>query len=416
MKVLLVSHADLQGGAARAAYRLHRSLLTAGVRTQLLVQSKASGDDTVLSTRNRASSWMRLLRPTLDALPLQRYPQKTQTFFSPAWLPFGGVLQRVREFGPDLVHLHWICAGMMRIEDISRIHVPVIWTLHDMWPFTGGCHYHEGCDGFRHTCGRCKVLGSATTSDLSASIWRRKRKMLGSLRSLTAVGLSRWLAETAAESALFKNIRVVHLPNPIDTQIFAPFAKNHARNLFNLPLDKRLILFGATNAAIDSIKGFEMLGAALGAFDASTTELLVFGSPPRNPDRRGIYNTRYLGQLHDDVALRALYNAVDVTVVPSLQENLSNIILESISCGTPVVGFDIGGNADMIDHRQNGYLATPSDIYDLASGIKWVLANNGSGRVSAKARRKAVDCFASALVAKQYIRLYQESVSQHRPR
>jgi len=173
-------------------------------------------------------------------------------------------------------------------------------------------------------------------------------------------------------------------------------------------MDKKFILFGAMSATSDINKGYQELTHALNLIDNCNTELLVFGSfPPKNPP---IFrqNARFLGQLQDDLTLRILYSAADVVVVPSRQENLSNVIMESLACGTPVVAFDVGGNADMINHRQNGYLAKPYDIKDLASGINWVLDNPDDVPLCTNARQKVLSCFDSRLVASRYISLYKE--------
>jgi glycosyltransferase involved in cell wall biosynthesis len=412
MRILHVSTSDFFGGASRAAYRLHRSLLADGIQSRMLVQSKASYEDTIFCTHNKAAKLISLIRPSMDKLLLKAYSGKSKTLFSPAWLPLGGVLKIIRHFNPDLVHLHWVCDGMIRIEDLAKINIPLIWTLHDMWPFTGGCHYNEGCEGYKRNCGTCKVLGSNLKNDLSAKVWQRKKSTLTSLTNLTFVGLSRWMANAASESTLLKNARKVNLPNPINTEIFAPFDKTQARKLFKIPEDKKLILFGAINATADRRKGFMELCDALRLLNSHETELLIFGNS-RLSYKPGFFSQiiHCIGHLYDEVALRALYSAADVTVVPSLQENLSNIIMESLACGTPVVGFDTGGNGDLIDHMKNGYLATLSNSSDLAMGIKWVIEHSNSNMLKDKARQKALSFFTSTLVAKQYIKLYEEVVS-----
>ncbi len=407
MKVLIVNASDIDGGAARAAYRLHRSLLSEQIESFMLVQNKASDDPRVIGPVTKLNKVAGKLRPTLDSLITLSYQNRTKTLFSPACLPFSGVAEQINEQSPDLVHLHWIAGGMLRVEDIARIKAPIVWSLHDMWPFTGGCHYDESCGAFSGNCGNCKVLGSSKANDLSRRVYLKKNKAFFGKRDITAVGLNNWIADQARASSLFTGLSVVNLPNPIDVNAYAPFDQSQARRLLNLPLDKKLILFGAMGATSDPRKGFDQLSKALERLQTSDAELVVFGASVPPEGTRFCQRAHYLGRIHDDVTLRLLYCAADVMLVPSLQENLSNAIMESLSCGTPVVGFDIGGNADLIDHETNGYLASPFDTDDLAAGIDWILCYSDYERLSVQARNKVVHNFDSKLVASKYIELYR---------
>lgn len=407
MRVLIVNTSDVEGGAARAAYRLHQALLVAGVDSKMLVLSKSSDDVTVMELQTKVQKALGKMRMTLDSLPVRRYEERTNTLFSPSWLPFSGLVDKINEINPDLVHLHWIAGGMMRIEDLAKIKPPIVWSLHDMWAFTGGCHYDDECGKFKKTCGACPVLGSNKPKDLSAKVWQRKQVSFSKNSKLTIIGLSRWLANQALESTLFKQTLVVNLPNPIDTTCFAPFDKQQARKLFNLPMDKKLVLFGAMGATSDPRKGFKELAKALEKLDTDNTELVVFGSRQPETQQGFKHKAHYLGSLHDDVSLRLLYSAADVMVVPSLQENLSNAIMESLACGTPVVGFAIGGNSDLIEHQKTGYLAKPFDVTDLASGIYWLFNAPNYNDICQNARNKVLCEFDSGVVANKYISLYK---------
>lgn len=414
MNILIVNNSDIEGGAARAAYRLHKSLLAEGINSQMLVQSKTSDNFTVIGPTNKIQKGLSKLRPTLDNLPVRRYKERTKTLFSPCWVPFSGIVDRINALNPDIVHLHWVAGGMMRIEDIARIKAPIVWSLHDMWPFTGGCHYDELCGAFKKSCGQCKVLGSSKENDLSRKVFSRKEKIYSSKENITVVGLSKWLAGEANSSSLFGNYPVVNLPNPIDTHAFAPFDKAQARQLLNLPQDKKLILFGAMGATSDPRKGFSELSQALEALDTQGSELVVFGSSQPESGTSFTQKAHYLGHLHDDITLRVLYSAADVMVVPSLQENLSNAIMESLSCGTSVVAFDIGGNSDLIDHQVNGYLAEPYSSADFAKGIDWVLQHQSPDKLADNARQTVLGNFESSLVASKYIDLYREVLSKEK--
>jgi len=407
MKILIVNTSDIDGGAARASYRLHKSLLALHVDTKMLVQNKISCDFTVIAETSKLRKGFNKLRPTIDSLPIGFFKERTKTLFSPSWFGFSNIVDHINEINPDIVHLHWICGGMMTIEDIARIKAPIVWSLHDMWAFTGGCHYDEECQGYEKECGNCKVLGSDKENDLSKKIFKRKQKAFTQKKDITIVGISNWLNECSKNSTLLKDKNHINLPNPLDTNIFKPFDKEKARELWGLPKDKKLVLFGAMGATSDPRKGFYELMESLEKIEDSNVELVIFGSE-RCEDTKDLgFNVYYLGQLYDDVSLVTLYNSVDVMIVPSLQENLSNTIMESLACGVPVVGFDIGGNADMIDHERNGYLAKPFSTIDLAFGIEWVLNNYNYKILCQNARNKVLNNFDSVILAEKYIELYK---------
>ncbi len=410
MKILIVNTSDLEGGSARASYRLHKSLLAIHVDSKMLVQNKSSDDFTVIAETSKLRKGFNKLRPTIDSLPIGFFKERTKTLFSPSWFGFSNIIDQINEMNPDIVHLHWICGGMMTIEDIARIKAPIVWSLHDMWAFTGGCHYDEECQGYEKECGNCKVLGSDKENDLSKKIFKRKQKAFTQKKDITIVGISNWLNECSKNSTLLKDKNHINLPNPLDTNIFKPFDKEKARELWGLPKDKKLVLFGAMEATSDPRKGFYELMESLEKIEDSNVELVIFGSE-RCEDTKDLgFNVYYLGQLYDDVSLVTLYNSVDVMIVPSLQENLSNAIMESLACGVPVVGFDIGGNADMIDHERNGYLAKPFSTIDLAFGIEWVLNNYNYKILCQNARNKVLNNFDSVVLAEKYIELYKSIV------
>lgn len=407
MKILIVNTFDIQGGAARAAYRLHKSLLDSGVNSKMLVQSKISDDSTVIGPATKTQKAVVKIRSILDSLPLKLYKERSETRFSISWVPSSNIINQINQINPDIVHLHWINDGMIRIEDLPKINAPIVWSLHDNWVFTGGCHIMWECEKYKKKCGACPRLGSYKENDLSRKIFKRKQKAFAAKKNMTIVGLSTWINECSKNSSLLKNKKHVNLPNPINTNIFKPFDKEKSKELWNLPKDKKIVLYGAMSATSDPNKGFKELSDAMKKLKDSNIEFVVFGSSkPKNESDIG-YKTHYVGSLADNVSLVTLYSAVDVMVVPSLQENLSNVIMESLSCGTPVVGFDIGGNSDMIEHKKNGYLAKPLDSSDLARGIEWVLNCENYDNLLNYSRKKNLNEFDDSLVSKKYIELYK---------
>ncbi|WP_345976370.1 glycosyltransferase family 4 protein [Sulfurimonas sp. HSL3-7] len=412
MKILIVNTSDLQGGAAKAAYRLHRALLDAKINSRMLVQNKISDDTTVFGSKTKRQRLINKVRRVLDQFPIRFYRHRTKTLFTPAWLPFSNVVDHINKINPDLVHLHWIGFGMIRIEELARIKAPIVWSLHDNWAFTGGCHVKWECEKYKEHCGACPRLGSNSENDLSRYVFTRKEKTFSRMPHMTIVALSRWLESCAKESTLFKDKRVTNLPNPIDTKTFMPSDRAQAREHWNLPKDKKLVLFGAMAPAGDINKGFIELKQALHNLSANNIELVIFGNSEPQHTPEFDFRAHYIGHLDDDVALSTLYSACDVMVVPSLQENLSNVIMESLACATPVVAFDVGGNSDMIEHRKNGYLAIPLDTDDLTHGIEWVLNTPDYDELSKNAEAKIAKEFDSVVVAQKYIALYKESLNE----
>lgn len=411
MKALLLSTSDTRGGAARSTYRLHQGLRRVGVDAQMLVQTKSSDDETVVPPRSRLSKELAKLKPTLNSLPLGFYPQRQRSVFSPQWLP-DGLVAHIQQLAPDIVNLHWIGEGFVQIETIAKLTQPIVWTLHDMWAFTGGCHYSHDCVRYLDQCGACPQLGSNRACDLSRWIWQRKAKAW-QRANLTIVTPSNWLAECARSSALLQSVRLEVIPNGIDTEVFRPLDREMARMLLNLPHDKHLLLAGAVNMATDPRKGVHLLHAAVNCISQTLwrdqVELVIYGaSAPKEAIDLGI-RTHYLGKLWDDLSIVLALSAADVFVAPSIQDNLPNTVLEAIACGTPCAAFDIGGMPDLIDHEYNGYLARPFDTDDLAKGVIWILEQEERYQKLAHAARKKVEhAFRLDRQAMRYQDLFQQ--------
>jgi len=301
----------------------------------------------------------------------------------------------------------------MRIETIPRLQFPIVWTLHDMWPFTGGCHYSSDCQKYTESCGVCPVLRSTSEIDLSRSVWRRKDSAWRDV-NLTIITPSNWMAKCAADSSLFteRDIRVI--PNPINTDVFrADTDKFVARTSLGLPIDRDLILFGSMDATSDARKGFAQLKSSLHLLSkagwGSRAELVVFGAEEPLVKPEFGMRTTYMGNLNDEIMIARLYCAADVFVAPSIQDNLPNTVMESLACGTPVVAFNIGGMSDMIEHEKTGWLSPPFDSNDMAQGIASILSDHDRrGPMANRARLKAEREYSEKVVANRHLSLYQE--------
>ena len=418
MKVLILS-TSVNGGAGSSAYRLHRGLLSLGAESRLLVQQKHIDDETVTvaprTLRDRMIRELDRLAPlgACDRLPLQLYPKRDRILFSPQWTPDS--LQRViAQIDPDVVNLGWVCGGFMRIETMARLAKPMVWMLTDMWPFTGGCHFSDGCNHYLHACGCCPRLHSQKAADLSHWVWRRKAQAWKNV-NMTVVAPSNWMARAAGASSLFKNRRIEVIPFGLDISVYKNIDQQAARRALNLPRDKKIVLFGAWQN--DRRKGFHLLRQALSRLRQSgwsnKVALTTFGPRPAQEKTRRPFKSYSLGPLRDEVSLVLAYAAADVTIVPSIQEPFGYVAVESLACGVPVVAFNATGPSDIVDHRQNGYLAAPFDAEDLARGIGWVLADKQRHqRLGRNARAKAKREYSLDIFAARYRALFSDIIEQ----
>ncbi len=340
-------------------------------------------------------------------LPLRFWRRKNG--FAVNWLP-ERMNERIEEIDPDVVHLNWMGRGAMSIRSIGQIDRPVVWRFPDMHAMTGGCYYAAGCDGFEDRCGSCPQLDSDSDADLSRVNWLRKNRHWDDL-DLTVVTPSTWLAEQAERSSLFSDHRIEVIPNALDINVYRPRDSSLGRELFGLPEDKRLVLFGAVDPVGDHRKGADLLQEALEDLsgEIDDVELVIFGSedPDDSPDFG--FSTNYVGYLHDDPSLALLYSAADVMVVPSRYEGFGQTVSESMACGTPVVAFDATGPRDIVDHRETGWLAEPYDAVELGEGVQWVLASDREGLASS-ARERAIGRYRQRDVGERYLDLYESVI------
>lgn len=414
MKILHVNTSDILGGAARAAFRLNRALNKLNANSKMLVQSKVGDDKNVKSvTETKIQKGLAKIRPYYDMLPLILYKNRQKSPFSVART---GINIRKNKYvkEADLINLHWINAGFLSLKGIKKLnqlHKPIVWTLHDMWPFTGGCHYSGGCTKYKEKCGQCPMLSSSKDRDLTWRIWEKKNKYYKKLK-LTIVTCSNWLAQCAKDSFLFNDLRIEVIPNSVDINVFKPIKKEIARDILNLPQNKYLLLFGAASATSDKRKGFYYLNEALGKIK-NDIELLVFGASYSEDINKLSIKTNFLGRLNDDHSLVLCYSAADIFVGPSLEEAFGLTYTEAMACSTPCVAFDYSGPKDIINHKQNGYLAEYKSVDDLAQGIYWMLEDKSRLiDLGKNARQKVLDNYTYDIVGNKYLKLYKELLNE----
>lgn len=404
MRVVNISYSDIDGGAARAAYRIHSCLRYSGVDSVLWVNKKSSGDWTVRGPKDKIQKALSAVRSNLSKPFCSFLKTGNPVIHSPAIFS-SGLAKHINNSDADVVHLHWVQGEMLSIADIGQITKPVVWTLHDMWAFCGAEHYSDD-DRWREGYSLSNRPDHETGFDLNLWTWRRKRSHW--TKPIHIVTPSRWLGECVQQSVLMKDWPRSVVPNPIDTDKWTPVEQNKARSLLGIPHNVPLLLFGAMGGGGDLRKGFDLMIEALGHLRGKVCglRLVVFGEEsPRHPPNLG-FPVHYAGILRDDLSLRVLYSAADVFLLPSRLDNLPNTGVEALASGTPVVAFDTAGLSDIVDHKQNGYLACPFKAQSYANGILWCLKNVKSCDLRNKARDKALNRFSSQVIAKQYKQIY----------
>lgn len=415
MKVLLINTSESTGGAAIAASRLCDSLNRHGVQAKLLVRDKQSDRVTTcrVPARGLHALWLE------GAFLWERFRIWCANKFHREGLfaldlgVGGATVVNTPEFREaDIIHLHWVNQGFLALSELRRILAsgkPVVWTMHDMWPATSICHYAHECTYFHTHCHDCPQLRHPSAHDLSWTVFDRKAATY-SEGHITFVGCSKWIAEQARQSRLLGGFDITDIPNTYDHNIFCPGSKEEARLHFNLPKRLRLLLF-VCQKVTDPRKGLDYLFTALRSQCLHAWQgrlgLVVVGQMAEEIAERiplPIYTMDYIS---DPADMAILYRAVDLFVTPSLEDNLPNTIMEAMACGTPCVGFDVGGIPEMIDHEVNGYLARYRDADDLAIGIERILSVPNYSELSAAAAHKAASCWNEEHVISQYISLYE---------
>lgn len=408
MKVLTLNHSDSFGGAARAAYRLHNALRQQAIDSRMLVNQLGLDDFTVSGPSTTFQKVVAKLGPHLAQQLCRVHKTANPVFRSPAVVP-SHWLDVINGSDADLVNLHWVSKEMLTIKDIGNIAKPVVWTLHDTWPFCGAEHYP---DDERWREGYSKENRPKTEKGFDLNWWVWQRKKNNWKKPMHIVTVSRWLAEKVRQSALMGNWPVTVIPNTIDTEVWQPVERQLARALMGIPGDRPVVAFGAWGAE-QHRKGFDLLKSALHRLRERNVDIrmLIFGQLAPETSCGIDYPVHYTGHLNDDLSLRVMYSAADVMVVPSRVETFGQTASEAQACGTPVIAFDCTGLRDVVEHRGSGYLATPFEVDDLACGIEWAIESDSRNlELSRNARRLVLDRFSYSQVAASYIKLYKEVI------
>lgn len=414
MRVLIVNTSERKGGAAVAANRLMEALKNNGVKAKMLVRDKETDALTVCALpRQWRCRWHFLIERLYIWLSLCL---RREHLFEVDTATCGTDITRLPEFKEaDVIHLHWVNQGMLSLKAIGKIldsGKPVVWTMHDIWPATAICHYARGCEAFQTECRHCPLLSGPVR--LASQVWKRKQRMLAG-RRISYVACSKWLADEARKSALLKGQTVTNIPNPIDMHVFHPLDKQSARQSLGLPTDKRIILF-VSQRVTDPRKGMSYFVEAVRQLAAEHPEMkentvvAILGGQGEAVAAQLALPAHPLGYVSTPQRIVEVYNSADVFVLPSLEDNLPNTLMESMACGVPCVGYQVGGIPEMIDHRQNGYVARFRDVADLAAGIRYVLEEADYTLLSKQCVQKVARCYSQQSVAKRYIEVYEAAL------
>ena len=420
MRVLIINTSDRMGGAAIAAYRLMDALKNNGIKAKMLVRDKQTDQISVVGLKK---SWWKVWQFIWERVVIWKANKfKKHNLFAVDIANTGTDITSLPEFKQaDVIHLHWINQGLLSLNGIKQIlssGKPVVWTMHDMWPCTSICHHARECNKYQEECKCCPyLLNGGNEKDLSNQVFHKKEKLYQTA-PITFITCSEWLRTKASSSKLLKGHSICNIPNPINANLFKPRNKQEARNKCNLPTDQKLILFGSIKITdkrkgidyfIDSCKLLaerhpelkEKLGVVVyGKYSDQLIPLLPFK----------VYAFNYIS---NEKELVNIYNAVDLYVTPSLEENLPNTIMEAMACGVPCVGFNVGGIPEMIDHLHNGYVAEYKSAEDFANGIHWTLTEGEYETLSEEASRKVTACYSEGIIAKRYIEVYNKITGDH---
>ena len=412
MRVLIVNASEKTGGAAIAASRLKEALTNNGVKAKMLVREKVTDN---LSVVGLPQSWHLKFNFLWERFRIWAANGfKRDHLFDIDTGLMGTDITGLPEFREaDVIHLHWVNQGFLSLRNIRKIvqsGKPVVWTLHDMWPFTGICHYAHDCMKFKSGCHDCMLLQKPGEKDLSQRVFQAKERLLQDA-GVVFVSCSQWLAEEAESSFLLRGKKVESIPNPINTQTFCPRSKAEARRVCRLPLDKKLILFSAFRTTLP-IKGLSYFTEACRLYDEAHPEMrgqvavVAVGKDAGNIAGSFPYPVYSMGYIEDERQMASICAACDAFVIPSLQDNLPNTVVEAMASGVPCIGFRVGGIPQMVLHRQNGYLAEPKSAEDLKAGLEWLFGGCDYDEVAQAARNFAVANYSEHNVAMKYIEIY----------
>jgi len=406
MKILHVVGGDIEGGAAKGALVLHEALLRNGIQSRYLIQVGSSDPSKeVYSLNDRFITGIEQKIITKADRVFPKFFQRSYDLFSMGLFGLNITVSSHYKWA-DVIHLHWICNGTLSINEIKRIKKPVVWTLRDMWAFTGGCHYALTCTKYQSTCGKCPKLYGGFQKDISSLL--QAKKVGFNIKNITFVAISEWLALIAKESHILKDADIKFISNNI-SDTFKRINKAEARKALNLGLEKNIVLVGANNLK-NEYKGFTH---ALKTIEKAVNHIenlhiLVFGSVDHAVLEEFKHFSTHFGFVTSEEKMNLLYSASDCFLFTSVQEAFGKTIVESLASGTPVVAFNASAPKYMLKHKNVGFLATPYNSESLYEGICWALSEKGNLNLRKYCSDYVDNHFNKDKSVRLYTQLYQE--------
>ncbi len=379
MKILLLNSTDAGGGAANAARRLCDALNDKGVSATLFVEKKLTESINVDVLPRKKLYWLHKIGRFLENRLINLAMHTTNKILHTIDYQTVSDVSWINDSDYDIVHLHWI-NGTVSIEDIAKINKPIVWSLHDSWPCCGAEHHPNVLEeDNRWTEGYYQSNKPSTTKgiDICRVVWEKKKRLLQN-KEIVFIAPSKWEHDVLKNSKLFGNKICYKISNLLPYSIFYPRDKMNERKKKGLPLNKKVIGFGAANQMDDprSMKGTYYFIKALEKIkNKQEYYVLIFGPATDKFTNRIPMQFYAAGFVSDLDEMACLYSCCDCFVNSSLIENLSYTAYESIACQIPVVAFNIGGITDIVKNRVNGYLATPYKVDELVDGIEYCIDN-----------------------------------------
>jgi glycosyltransferase involved in cell wall biosynthesis len=419
LKIVHLNTYDGNGGAGRACLRLSNALNEIGVDSKVLVYYKF-GNHTAIDTlsNNIFSKAGAIFNIMAERYLAKIFVKALKTPFSLQW--FGrSILNHKDVKTADVIHIHWINHGFLSpkfLAQLDELEKPIVWTFHDSNAFTGGCHVRYSCEHFHQQCGDCPLLRFSGKNDISHKNWLRKQKAYSEL-NFHIVAPSKWMAASVKHSSLLGVRKITVIPNTIEINIFKPYVKAEAKKILKIPAHHFVLMSGFMPSKNDKHKGTQFLIDALNELasrpeiDNQLIELVIFGNKDEKNMPEFPFKTTFLGTINKDDHLAKCYAAADAFITPSLEDNLPNTVMESLACATPVIAFTTGGIPDMVNHLENGYLASYQSATDLADGIEWLFLNENKEAVQKEARRTILNQFAPTIIATKHVELYQSLIN-----
>jgi len=404
IKVLHIVGGSSTDGAYKGANILHQALLDLNIESKILNDSppkinqksiKNYQQNIFFINNNFYTKMCNIIFVYLEKFLKSIFLHSPRSTFTLGF--FGFDITKLKEFkDADIIHIHWLSQGFIRVKTLSKINKPVVWTMRDMWPFTGGSHY--SMDFTKYESG-----------GLSQIIQNFKKKIFN--KNIQFVAISEWLKNEAEKSNVLKGYNIKRIYNNIDLRDFDSINKNTARSILKIKTEKKIILYGAQNP--QSIrKGWNIFVEALKKLDKSKYFLLIFGNfwSQKTLDLIGI-EYKCVGFIDDKKKLNAIYSSADLFIASSIQEAFGKTWAEAMACKIPVVCFDKTSASEIVDHKVNGYVAKNFDSNKLKDGIEWLSKEIDRGNYRRDKVPNKTLAFDAKFIAKKYIDLYKNALN-----